>query len=126
MGWQFQEVGINAIDESVRLIKGAESIYILIGDVANRPGGLEIKQVGLVNSFRSCLAFDQATFFLEAMPKSCVWKGLKHAHHRVGNASAGHKLDDSAARALFLAVESDDETSHHPQSVGGDFVDRIH
>ena len=48
------------------------------------------------------------------------------AHHGVGNASAGHKLDDSAARALFLTVESDDETSHHPQPVGGDFVDRIH
>ena len=126
MGWQFQEVGINAIDESVRLIKGAEGVDILIGDVANWPGWLEIKQVGLVNPFCSCLAFDQATFFLEAMPKSCVWKGLKHAHHGVGNASAGHELDDSAARALFLAVESDDETSHHPQSVGGDFVDRIH
>ena len=126
MGGQFQEVGINAINESVWLIKGAEGIYILIGDVANRPGGLEIKQVGLVNSFCSCLAFDQATLFIEAMPKSCIWKGLKHAHHGVGNASAGHKLDDSAARALFLTVESDDETSHHPQPVGGDFVDRIH
>ena len=126
LGWQFQEVGINAINESVWLIKGAEGVDILIGDVANRPGGLEIKQVGLVNPFCSCLAFDQATLFIEAMPKSCIWKGLKHAHHGVGNASAGHKLDDPAACALFLAVESDDETSHHPQPVGGDFVDRIH
>ena len=59
------------------------------------------------------------------MPEGRVWQGLQHAHHRVGNARAAYEFHDPAASSLLFPVETDDESGHHPEAKGRNFVDRI-
>ena len=59
------------------------------------------------------------------MPKRRIRQGLQHAHHGVGDACTGYEFDNSSPRTFFFAVKADDESSHHPQAIGGDLIDRI-
>ena len=43
----------------------------------------------------------------------------------MGNTRAADEFHDPASSALLFSVETDDESGHHPEAVGGDFVDRI-
>ena len=125
LGRKFEEVAVNPINVGIGLVEGRKGFHVFIGNIADRPGGHEIEQVGLVYPFGSGGGLNQALLFFEAVPQGCVGKGLQHAHHRVGNARATHKFHDAVAGPLLFTVEADDESGHHPQAIACDFVDGI-
>ena len=57
------------------------------------------------------------------MPKTCIGKCLQHSHHGGRNAGAADKRNDAIPSSSFFTIKTNDETSHHPNAIGGDAVD---
>ena len=58
----------------------------------------------------------QAPFLVQPVPERRIRERLQHAEEGRGDRSFLHEVDDSLTGPGFLAVESDDESRHHPQS----------
>jgi hypothetical protein len=63
---------LNPIHVGIGLVERAEGVDVFVGDVANRPGGHEVQQVGLVDTLGVGLLLNQSAFLLKPVPEGCV------------------------------------------------------
>ena len=72
-GAHLQVIAVHPIHVGIGFVELAEGLHVLVGDVADRSGGLEIEKVGLIHALGGVFPLNQAAFPLQTRPKGSFW-----------------------------------------------------